>query len=82
MWFFSFFHTDNYIIFTEQPWVFGDFPTVLVKHVLQGLPIGASMSWDASSPLRFHVVEKATGHRCQLMTEPVYRGRNVNCRVV
>ena len=63
MSFFSFFHTDNYIIFTEQPWVFGDFPTVLVKHVLQGLPIGASMSWDASSPLRFHVVEKATGHR-------------------
>ena len=29
--------TENYLIFTEQPWVIGDFAKVLVKHILQVL---------------------------------------------
>ena len=33
----SFFMTENYLIFTEQPWVIGDFAKVLVKHIIQVL---------------------------------------------
>ena len=57
----SFFMTERYLIFTEQPWIFGCLPEVLYKHVWQGKNYGASMSWDAGSMLGFHVLEKSTG---------------------
>ena len=57
----SFFMTENYLIFTEQPWIFGYIPEVLYKHVWQGKNLGATMSWDADSMLSFHVLEKSTG---------------------
>ena len=57
----SFFMTENYLIFTEQPWIFGDFPTVIYKHILLGKSLGESMNWESDSTLKFHVMEKATG---------------------
>ena len=57
----SFFMTEKYLIFTEQPWIFGNLPEVLYKHIWQGKNIGSSMSWDAESTLRFHILDKSTG---------------------
>ena len=57
----SFFMTENFIVFTEQPWIFGFLPTVLYKHVWQGKNLGDSMSWDGDSTLKFNVVDKSTG---------------------
>ena len=57
----SFFMTERYLIFTEQPWTFGSLPEVLYKHVWQGKNLGATMSWEADSMLGFHVLEKSTG---------------------
>ena len=53
--------TERYLIFTEQPWIFGSLPELLYKHVWQGKNFGASMSWDAESMLGFHVLDKSTG---------------------
>ena len=33
----SFFMTEHFLIFTEQPWIFGSLPNVLYKHVWQGM---------------------------------------------
>lgn len=57
----SFFMTERYLIFTEQPWLFGSLPEVLYKHVWQGKTFGASTSWDTDSMLVFHVLDKSTG---------------------
>ena len=57
----SFFLTENYLIFTEQPWILGDLGKVVLEHIVRGLPIGATMYWDKENPLVFHVVEKANG---------------------
>ena len=57
----SFFMTARYIIFTEQPWIFGSLPSMLYRHVWQGRPLGEAMYWDEDATLRFHVMEKATG---------------------
>ena len=32
----SFFMTENYVIFTEQPWILGDFGKMIYEHVLKG----------------------------------------------
>merc|ERR1711936_575974 len=57
----SFFMTEKYLIFTEQPWIFGSLPTVMVKHVVLGKSLGESMYWDEYSTLKFHVMEKESG---------------------
>jgi len=57
----SFFMTDDYLIFTEQPWILGSLPTVLYEHVWKGKSLGESMFWDENSILRFHVVRKSDG---------------------
>eukprot|EP00091_Calanus_sinicus_P012415 TRINITY_DN2800_c0_g1_i3.p1 TRINITY_DN2800_c0_g1~~TRINITY_DN2800_c0_g1_i3.p1 ORF type:complete len:414 (-),score=43.25 TRINITY_DN2800_c0_g1_i3:647-1888(-) len=57
----SFFMTENFIIFTEQPWILGDIPNVILKYVIQGKNQGEAMFWDSDSTLKFHVMEKSTG---------------------
>ena len=57
----SFFLTENYLIFTEQPWILGDLGKVVLEHIVKGLPIGATMYWDKENPLVFHVIEKDNG---------------------
>jgi len=57
----SFFMTENYIIFTEQPWIFGSLPNLIYKHIIQGKSLAESMFWESESTLKFHVVEKSTG---------------------
>jgi hypothetical protein len=57
----SFFMTENYLIFTEQPWIFGSLPATIFKHILQGKSLGETMYWEGESTLRFHVMEKSTG---------------------
>lgn len=32
----SFFMTENYVIFTEQPWILGDLSKMITEHVLKG----------------------------------------------
>ena len=32
----SFFMTENYVIFTEQPWILGDLGNMIIQHVLKG----------------------------------------------
>ena len=58
----SFFMTENYLIFTEQPWIIGDLGKMIYEHILKGNTIGASMYWAKDDPLLFHVMEKATGN--------------------
>merc|ERR1711892_491501 len=57
----SFFMTEHYIIFTEQPWIFGSLPTTVLKHIVQGKSLGECMYWEGESTLQFHVMEKSTG---------------------
>ena len=42
----SFFMTENYVIFTEQPWILGDLGNMIIQHVLKGkhIPIPSSNS--------------------------------------
>ena len=42
----SFFMTENYIIFTEQPWIIGDLGLLIYEHIIKGKAIGATMHWD------------------------------------
>ena len=60
-YFHSFFMTENYLIFTEQPWITGDLSTLLIDHIIKGKGIGDTMYWDENMPLYFHIVEKSTG---------------------
>merc|ERR1719277_372084 len=53
--------TENYLIFTEQPWIFGDLLTTIYKHVIRGESLGSTMDWEEDAPLLFHVVKKTTG---------------------
>ena len=57
----SFFMTENYIVFTEQPWIIGDLGLLIYGHIIKGNAIGSTMSWDTTNPLLFNIVEKATG---------------------
>jgi len=57
----SFFMTEHYLIFTEQPWIFGSLPETIFKHIILGKSLGEIMYWDAESTTRFHVMEKSTG---------------------
>ena len=38
--------TENYIIFTEQPWIIGDLGLLIYEHIIKGKAIGATMHWD------------------------------------
>jgi hypothetical protein len=38
--------TENYIIFTEQPWIIGDLGLLIYEHIIKGKAIGATMNWD------------------------------------
>ena len=38
--------TENYIIFTEQPWIIGDLGLLIYEHIIKGNAIGATMHWD------------------------------------
>ena len=60
-YFHSFFMTENYIIFTEQPWLTGDLSSLFIEHIIKGKGIGDTMYWDPDMPLVFHVLNKATG---------------------
>jgi len=57
----SFFMTEHYLVFTEQPWIFGSLPETIFKHIIQGKSLGEIMYWDGESTTRFHVMEKSTG---------------------
>ena len=57
----SFFLTENYLIFTEQPRIIGDLAKTMYEHIVKGLPLGAAMYWAKDDPLLFNVVEKSTG---------------------
>lgn len=60
-YFHSFFMTENYVIFTEQPWLTGDLSSLFIEHIIKGKGIGDTMYWDPDMPLVFHVLNKATG---------------------
>jgi len=57
----SFFMTQNYLIFTEQPWIFGHLPSVIYGHLWLGKTLGETMFWDDDTTLKFHIVDKKTG---------------------
>ena len=38
--------TENYIIFTEQPWIIGDLGLLIYENIIKGKAIGATMHWD------------------------------------
>jgi len=58
----SFFMTENYVIFTEMPWIFGSLPETIYMHVIKGKNLGEIMYWDKDTALSFHVMEKSTGN--------------------
>merc|ERR1719320_884594 len=48
----SFFMTEHYLVFTEQPWIFGSLPETIFKHIIQGKSLGEIMYWDGESTTR------------------------------
>ena len=68
-YFHSFFLTENYIIFPEQPWLTGDVGKMLFNFVFLGKGIGDTMTWDPNAPLKFHVLQKSTGKLSSIQYE-------------
>ena len=59
-YFHSFFMTENFLIYAEQPWITGG-EKFFYDYLVKAMPVGATMDWLKDDPLIFHVVEKATG---------------------
>lgn len=65
----SFFMTERYLIFTEQPWIIGDITLIIYNYIIQGLPLGSLMYYDSSAILKFHVLDKVSGEFLPLTYE-------------
>lgn len=55
----SFFMTENYIVFAEQPLVVNGFK--LATCTAKGKPLTECLEWNQKDPTRFHIIRKSTG---------------------